>query len=196
MSLRNAEVNVGDRVHLVRGSTLIQAGPSGRRWDFTAQEQFVVTRVYNDSLLIRTVLPKTYGQAYQAVTQQVSFSVGRAYLELSDPNAPGPRKLGQKPDDTADMTYIGTDHPGIQWLWEDLHTYANGKGWCDEFDRLAREVNIPGRMEEFEIEVSIPGGGTYVTDVRAHSEEEAERLAREELMRGVQEMNREGQEQS
>lgn len=187
MSLMERFVRPGMPVQLLTSGDYRQAGGEGIRFSLVRGQRFTVSRVYSDN----TVMVRTVTDLYlNGRMTRVSFRIGRVALDEYDPNGPGPRKLGQKPDDTADMTYIGTDHPGIQWLWEDLHTYASGKGWCDEFDRLAREVNIPGRMEEFEIEVSIPGGGTYVTDIRAHSEEEAEKLAREELMRGLEELAR------
>ena len=56
-----------------------------------------------------------------------------------------PRLPGVKPEDTDDMTYIGLDHPGIQWLFEDMAKFATDSNWCSEYERLASFLGIPGR---------------------------------------------------
>lgn len=68
-----------------------------------------------------------------------------------------PRKLGEKPADTASMTYIGVDHPGIQWLFDDMGQFADEQDWCSQYDDLCDELGIPNRGELFDVEADVNG---------------------------------------
>ena len=187
MTLMDRFVRVGMPVQLVAGGSYRQAGGTSQSFDLNRGARMTVTNMYADN----TLMVRTDASLYNGYTGrhgQVSFRLHRDALDEFDPNGPPPRKLGQKPEDTADMTYIGVDHPGIQWLWDDLARYAEGQSWCRTYEDLAAEDGLPARPAQFEIELSIPGGGTFVMDVTARSEEEATELARESLLRGVQEL--------
>lgn len=170
-------VRVGDRVQFIQNQqSYTQMSPSRRTFRVPADEILEVTRVYNDSVNVRTITPRTFRQSYDTVTKNVSFQVDKRMLRWHDPDAPQPRKLGQKPEDTDEMIYVSTDDPGIQWLWEDMATFAEGKRWCSQYDELAAELGIPGRPDDHEVSITV-NGVEFFTEIRAHSEAEALRLA-------------------
>lgn len=93
-----------------------------------------------------------------------------------DPNAPRPRKLG----DTPEGDHLPISDPRIQWIWADLETYANGKNWCPEYDKLAAAVQIPGRMRSWKAE-RIVSGITIRANYKARSQAEADAMLAAEL---------------
>lgn len=135
-------------------------------------EEGRITRLGRFSHLVRWSTP----------TQERSAWAPRHALDYLDdsevlPHSPTKRPMGQKPEDTEDMTYIGTDHPGIQWLWDDMSRYASRKNWCGDYDRLVAELGIPGRKQRFNVfrEVAINGVRARLgRGVMARSQEEAE----------------------
>lgn len=176
MSLENVHVEKGEIVRLTQNATLSRAG--NYRSDsqpFDEGREFVVTRVDSYWLTVRT-LEKEY-DSYSGRTQYKSFSCQRQYLALTvnDPDRPMPRKLGTKPEDTDEMTYIGTDHPGIQWLWDDLAAYAKGQNWCGTYDTLAEHVGIPGRKRPFTATTTI-NGITLTASIEARSQDDADQI--------------------
>jgi hypothetical protein len=152
------------------------------RFDLTAGTRFVVTRVYTENLQVRTVetltVTETRNYNRQQVQRNVSFSIPRTYLMVEDPNyvpPPPPRKLGQRPDPEdwpEGVELIDVDHPGIQWLFDDLGAYADGKGWCSEYDRLCRDVGIPGRPQDYNVTRTLNGIQIRAT-IKARSQQEA-----------------------
>lgn len=132
-----------------------------------------VTRVFsmdNGTVIVRAETGRGAGYSFQIHRSQLQFT--------SD--VPVRRLRGVKPDDTPEMTYIGIDHPGIQWLWDDLGDYANDQSWCHQYDDLAEAIGIPGRKENFNVSVT-RGGVIFQATVRARSEEQAQELAEHAL---------------
>lgn len=117
--------------------------------------------------------------------EEMSFSFNLGQLEQADPNAPAPRKLGTKPEDTEEMTYIGIDHPGIQWLWDDMGTYADQQGYCPQYDALAIRLGIPGRPRDFTVRSTI-GGIEVSATLKARSQREANEQFAKTLLESVE----------
>ncbi len=152
---------------------------TNQRYTLIAGEELEVTRVYNDTLLVRTVRTKEveeYGWSGNTIRhKRVSFQIGRGALDLVDENyvapppPPAPRRLGTPPEgeDT-----IPIDHPGIQWLFKDMAKFAEGKRWCGEYDLLCAELGLPGRERDFNIALTV-GGMTFHTTARGHNMAEA-----------------------
>ncbi len=90
------------------------------------------------------------------------------------------RKLGQKPEDTDTMTYIGVDHPGIQWLWEDTAKAASNSRYCYQYDEIVSKLGIPGRVRNMDVTVTV-NGLKVTSTVKARSQAEAEKIVREKL---------------
>ena len=135
------QLQVGDRVTL-QPQLYTRAGLDSYPSSFRVEEDevLVVTRVYRESFLARGPLCNGQDVSIRSPNDHI-VSVNGA-----DPvTGVAPRKLGTKPDDTEDMTYIGLDHPGIQWLFEDMGKYADGKNWCAEYDALCVRLGIPAR---------------------------------------------------
>ena len=168
--------DVGDMVRLRQERTLDRMG-SGDRITLNENELFMVTRVHTNSptVVIRTVEKHRRPGGWQASDRaQMSFSVYLDELRLDDPNAPRPRRLGEKPEDSDDVPfiYIGPDDPGIQWLFEDMGKFATDKGYCDQYDALCARLGIPGRPREFKVKFKI-GDLEASTTVMARSQKEA-----------------------
>lgn len=132
------------------------------------QNNLRVTRVYEASVLVRG--------RFTGYDRDITIQVGRGnILSVNGVNteaAAAHRSPGTKPEDTDEITYIGTDHPGIQWLWEDMAKYAEGKRWCDEYETLAAYLGIPGRQSEWEVGV-IRNGVNITAIVTASTEDQA-----------------------
>lgn len=185
---------VGDGVRTVQGGEWERQG-TGRMERLAAHEQLVITRVYSQRVIARTVQEFVETSGWQTVTRGRSYSFayrdleidgtvderarrrigGRSILSDASGRHVPVRRLGKKPDDTEDMTYIGTDHPGIQWLFEDMGRYATDQGWCSQYDALVARLGIPGRPREFDV-VRQHNGLAFTTRVRARSQAEANQL--------------------
>jgi hypothetical protein len=143
------------------------------RFDLDPSEVFVVTRVNAANLNIRGPKMVRDGRwPHNTVQKDVSFSVDRMFLRFEDPNyipPPPPRKLGVKPDDD---DLIGIDHPGIQWLFDDMGVYAEREGYCSQYDALCVKLGIPGRPRDFTINRTINGIEIRAT-IKARSQREA-----------------------
>lgn len=128
----------------------------------------VITRVGTEKMLVR------FGDSD-------SHWVHVRFLEPVTIN-PDVRMLGQKPEGDE---FIGQDHPGIQWLWDDMAQYAKDKSWCSDYDRLAGTMGIPGRKRKYSVSVpiTVAGGGQAKVTLRveARSREEAQQEARKLL---------------
>lgn len=135
-----------------------------------------ITRVGSESILVRWY----YNDEGQTINAFSAWMYA-GHIDPTDESVaiPGGRRaLGTKPEDTEDMTYIGIDHPGIQWLWDDLGRYATNKSWCPQYDDLARKVGIPGRPQDFRITHSDQELGISTTfSIRARSQLEAQEEA-------------------
>lgn len=152
------------------------------RFDLPAGTRLVVTRVYTETLQVRSVetfsVVETRNYNRNQVQRNVSFSIDRRWLRPDDPDwtpPPPPRKLGVRPaeeDWPEGVELIDVDHPGIQWLFDDLGAYADGKGWCSEYDRLCRDVGIPGRPQDYNVTRTLNGIQIRAT-IKARSQQEA-----------------------
>lgn len=74
------------------------------------------------------------------------------YIAL-DPNAPKPRKVGEKPEGD----HIDADDPRIQWIFVDAAKIATRKGHCSVYDDIADELGVPGRERSFTIKRTVNG---------------------------------------
>lgn len=133
-----------------------------------------ITRMGSASMLVR--FPIRDGR-------ESSVWIEAVHLEpvVVDPNAPVPRKLGEKPEGEE---FIGPDHPGLQWLWEDAAQVADRYGHCSEYDKIADNLGIPGRKRKYNVKVPLTGegvSGTVIISVEARSRSEAEKNAQELL---------------
>lgn len=112
-------------------------------------------------------------------------------VELITPAPTTPkRKLGETPtgplDDGDDPAHLPITDPRIAWIWADLATYADGKSWCSEYDELAAEVGIPGRVKKFSGAITIAGQRLTYMDIEAASQADAERIFRERVVAELQ----------
>ena len=126
-------------------------------------------------------------------SKYVSYNVPRDSLarpnnEAWDPAAvaaakaakPKVRKLGEVPEGTLpDGTpYISPTHPGLQWLWDDAGKAA--AGYCNQYDRIADMLGIPGRLRDFRATKKVDGLDVSTT-VKARSQKEADALLEKKL---------------
>ena len=89
-----------------------------------------------------------------------------------DPNAPKPRKLGDKPEGD---DYLDSNDPRIQWIFDDMGAYATNSSYCSTYDKLMGELGLPGRPKDFTITEDI-NGFTVSKKYKARSKKEAQAL--------------------
>ena len=134
-----------------------------------------VTRMYSGRVQIRFV------RRGEAVSVTVSWNeVDLDPNGVTVPSLGSRRRLGQKPEDTEDMQYIGIDHPGIQWLFDDMGAYATEKRYCSEYDALTARLGIPGRPREFNVS-QVVDGLTLSATVLARSMAEASEILAQKI---------------
>lgn len=129
----------------------------------------VITRVYTHNIHVRfdkTALvnpPRTH-------SDQTTVSVPVEEVAPADPNAPRPRKLGEKPEGDQ---FIDPNDPGLMWLWDDIAAYADKQGYCSQFDTITNTLGIPGRKRDVTITIIIGDGIEAKTTIKARSPKEA-----------------------
>ena len=143
MTDRNpGEIRAGDTVVLRRIAALSPA-LGGGSVTYPAGRRALVTRVYPSRLMVRPA-----GEDY-------SYTMDRDAAEVVDLESIRP--YGRKPQDTEEQIYIGLDHPGIQWLFDDMGRLADERGWCSEYDSLCTDLGIPPRRPFHEVTWCPPG---------------------------------------
>jgi hypothetical protein len=180
------QINVaeGDHVRLIQQGNHLRVNTNDRVI-LTPDIRMRVTRVYSDTVMVRTVSDvQVRGQYGGSEMRLASFTIPKQLLVLWDSTAPRPRKLGQKPEDTEEQTFIDVNDPRVKWIWDDLGAYAEGKNWCSEYDQLCARVGIPGRPRDFSVEYRI-GDIPIRATVKAHSQREANELVRSALEKHV-----------
>jgi hypothetical protein len=182
-NLLNATVNLGDRVQALHRLHDIYRMNTNDRFTIEPDEVMQVTRVYRENLVVRTIgvkMVRSSQYPHNMVGKQVSFSIDRMNLRFEDPNyvpPPPPRKLGvmPSPEDVKlpeGIPLINIEHPGIQWLFDDMGRFAEEQGYCSQYDALCIKLGIPGRPREFKVHTNV-AGIDLVANVRARSQREA-----------------------
>lgn len=176
-------VRVGDTLVANRELSDQYRVNTNHRFDIAAGDRLTVTRVYTTTIMVRSIRTYSVRVGYHNERKEVSFSLPRTVLMFEDPNyvpPPPPRKLGRTPSHAEaglaeDVEIIGYDHPGIQWLWNDMGQYATEKGYCPQYDALCAKLGIPGRPRDFTVRSTIKGL-TLTTTIQARSQREANEL--------------------
>jgi hypothetical protein len=168
--INRTEAHLGDQVIVNREDVFSFAMGFDENVRIPPGTFLTITRMYSESVMARTVEP--INVPYRETARHATFVLSNYDLDLATPDAvtKALRKLGTKPEGDE---YIGIDHPGIQWLWEDLAKYADRKSWCSEYDKLAQFIGIPGRPREFAVTVTLPDGIHLTGTVQARTQDEA-----------------------
>lgn len=150
------DIKVGD---VITVDNLVYPRTSGNsypaRLEVAEGTKLEVTRVYTDTLTAKGDIYRGSSASIRMVKSHVRTVNGVDRITGLMPVVPRP--LGEKPADTASMTYIGIDHPGIQWLFEDMGKFADDSDWCDQYEELCDELGIPNRGELFDVEADVYG---------------------------------------
>lgn len=150
-------VRVGDRITVIpQMYERVGTNSWPQEFDLLGSQELMVTRVTSARVIARGELSTGQDASIWVWNSEDTTNIVTVNGRLVSSGLI-PRKLGTKPEDTDEMTYIGIDHPGIQWLFEDMGEYADGRSWCGDYDRLARELGIPGRKREFGVVVERNG---------------------------------------
>jgi len=148
------QLNVGDSITLLPQSYSGVGNGSYTRYRVEAEQDLRVTRVYAETIVARGTF---YGEARSVTAFKHSITSVNGVDPTTGAAPVPPRRLGQKPEDSSDIpfNYIDVSDPGIQWLFEDMAKFADGKSWCSQYDELAAALGIPGRPQEWDVELEI-----------------------------------------
>lgn len=179
ITLADQAYDVGSVIEVIRPDDHYRLN-SARRIRLAPGTPLRITRVFSESIVARTLSPVRVRYAYEHRNEHASFSFHPSQVRILDRDAPPPRRLGRTPDRATldlpdDVEVIGTDHPGIQWLWEDLADFATEQGYCSQFDALAAKLGLPGRPRDFVVNHRV-GDINITSTVKARSQAEANRL--------------------
>lgn len=167
------QINVGDVV-TVEPQTYDDVGGYGatRITDrMNESGKLRVTRAYTHVVVVRgPILPDGSERSINVGIHRVLTVNGVDRVTGQPPVVP--RRLGEKPEDTDEMTHIDTDDPRIQWLFRDMAAFAENQNWCRQYDDLAEHIGIPGREQEYEIGLTRNGIDLSAT-ISARSETDA-----------------------
>ena len=165
--------------------TAQRASGYGHSKTFRRGDTATVSTVRKDTITVRVANPN-YGLEVgqwggKDRTKTFSYNVPRSSLIApngevwEDKPKPKNRKLGEVPEGG-----IAPDDPRLAWLWEDAAKVADRSGYCSYYDRIADQLDIPGRLRD--IGVSIKHNGVTLTaTVKARTRKEAEEKIRESL---------------
>jgi organic hydroperoxide reductase OsmC/OhrA len=170
----HGDLYIGMEVQVVQTDDYYRLNTT-RRYRIQTQEVFRVTSIFAESVNVRSLERKE--NRWTGRNEEMSFSFMLHQLQLSDPNRPAPRKLGRKPEGDE---FIGVDHPGIQWLFEDMGKFADQQGYCPQYDALTAKLGIPGRPRDFTVNKTV-NGVQFHTTVKARSQREANELVEKAL---------------
>ena len=71
--------------------------------------------------------------------------------------------------------------PRLERFWERAGRIADYADYCSEYDRMAEELNGPGRTREFEVSYDVTLTVPVTVTVSARDEDAADDVAREEI---------------
>lgn len=129
-----------------------------------------VKRVNRHTLHIRFANEYLTFTGYGTYSGAMTLIVPIEQVVPADPNAPRPRKPGQKPEGDE---FIDPNDPGLMWLWDDIAAYADRKSWCGTFDALTNELGLPGRKRDVTLTIIVGDGIEAKTTIKARSPKEA-----------------------
>jgi hypothetical protein len=119
-----------------------------------------------EELRITSVRDGAYGCKPIVPQGQLSYVVivPESYLEKPT------RMLGEVPEGGLDP-----EDPRIAWIFEDAAKLADRLGLCRDYDRLADQLGIPGRVRDFKITFDgAEQGVTLTATIKARSRRQAE----------------------
>jgi hypothetical protein len=140
-------------------------------------DEGVISRVSRYKVLVSFPISLLH-DGWDTDSERVSAWVDK-HLLTSDPVDPKvlaevQRPLGQKPEGDE---FLSPDHPGLQWLWDDVAKYATKSNYCYEYDKIVDKFGVPGRERQFTSKTTL-NGLDLSTTVTARSQREAdEKLA-------------------
>lgn len=136
--------------------------PGGGIATYRRGDELQVNRVRQDGLLkVKHLRDDRHGAEFLIATENVE----------------GPlRPLGEVPPGG-----ISADDPGLDWLWEDAERVANISGFCAEYDRLLKALDLPGRLRTHTVRMASADGIEIVAKVKARSLRLAEEKLRQQL---------------
>lgn len=176
----------GQTVTSSEETTGTRASGYGSSRTFQREDTAEVSTVRKHTITVKVANPNfgtTSAWEGRDNTKFYSYNVPRSSLvapngEVWDESAkpkPKTRKIGEVPEGG-----IAPDDPRLAWLWEDAAKVADRSGYCSYYDRIADQLDIPGRLRD--IGVSIKHNGVTLTaSVKARTRKEAEEKIREKL---------------
>lgn len=147
-----------------------------------------VTRISVNYIWVRIMNGASYyGDRVDTTIQVPRYIDGALSVRGTGDDWKPPRKLGQIPNEGE---HLPISDPRIQWIFEDMASYANGKNWCGQYDTLVESLGIPGRKRSFSVRRMV-GLLTITASFQARSQEEAEAMMDEQMSESLPQTTRE-----
>jgi hypothetical protein len=139
-----------------------------KAWSVRGYEQ--QTLKAGQDLLVRSVSKSGQWLNVQAAKWQrvVRVEVGTVTMQG--------RRLGEMPPDG-----IAPDDPRVAWIFEDAARLADRRGYCNVFDAITDELNLPGRVRKFTLTYEVVPGVKLQAKIEARSRALAEDLLRQKM---------------
>lgn len=143
--MRISDAHLGQRVRTDGRIRLEQASGWGASFLTDPGHDAIITRLGRERVIIR----QNDRSGWIGIHE-----IEPADTVLLDPNAPQPRKLGQMP---TEGEHIAVNDPRVQWIWNDIATYADKAAWCAQYDRICADLGLPGRPRIYTVRGDLNG---------------------------------------
>ena len=182
----------GQTVTFASSTTGSSASGYGSSHAFRQADTAEVTRVNRETITVRIPIKRSWGgNGYASYNvrrtalrtpnneawDQAAIDAEKARKKAIEDAKPKPRPLFQVPK-TAGA--IDPNAEGLKWFWGDVAKYAEKSRYCGTFDTILSEIGVPGRERNFRVQ-KVLAGVTVYSDVKAHSQKEADALFLEKL---------------
>lgn len=154
------EFKVGDKVHVSR-ELVVWAGETDAPQRLVPEIPLVVVRVNRRSIQVKRD---------DADSSETYWVLDCNLDALDSPATPA----------TPEVERIPADHPGLAWLWTEIHEYASERSFCSEYDLLTEHFGIPAREQLWSVDLE-RGDEWLSCRILAPSQEAAEDMLRTAL---------------
>lgn len=138
-----------------------------------------VTRTGTTSVLVR------FDTDSEGRPFDTPFSIWVREFRLAiDGSVPRVRRLGEKPEGDE---FLDPHDPRLEWLWDDVSAFAAKSQYCDVFDGILKQLNLPPRKQSYKAKGTLGNDIEVSADIIARSQQEANEILAERLAERIKE---------